>query len=50
MAGEVRQHIDVASLERFINSNAPEIAIPISVKQVRRSPKSETNYELCGEK
>lgn len=34
MAGEVRQSIDVASLERYIKSNVPEIAVPIDVKQV----------------
>jgi hypothetical protein len=34
MAGVVRQPIDVASLERYIASNVPEIAVPIDVKQV----------------
>lgn len=33
MAGPLRQPIDVASLERYIASNAPEIAVPIEVKQ-----------------
>jgi aminoglycoside phosphotransferase (APT) family kinase protein len=33
MAGAVRQPIDVASLERYISSNVPEIAVPIEVKQ-----------------
>lgn len=33
MAGAVRQPIDVASLERYISSNVPEIVIPIDVKQ-----------------
>ncbi|KAF2270675.1 APH-domain-containing protein [Lojkania enalia] len=33
MAGAVRQLIDVASLERYIASNVPEIAVPIDVKQ-----------------
>jgi len=33
MAGEVRQPIDVASLERYIADNVPEIAVPIDVKQ-----------------
>lgn len=34
MAGNVRQPIDVASLERYIAANVPEIAIPVDVKQV----------------
>ncbi|KAF2186851.1 APH-domain-containing protein [Zopfia rhizophila CBS 207.26] len=33
MAGAVRQPIDVASLERYIASNVPEITVPIDVKQ-----------------
>ncbi|KAH6637911.1 kinase-like domain-containing protein [Boeremia exigua] len=33
MAGNVRQPIDVASLERYITANVPEIAVPIDVKQ-----------------
>ncbi|ORY19392.1 kinase-like domain-containing protein [Clohesyomyces aquaticus] len=33
MAGAVRQPIDVASLERYIASNVPEIAVPVDVKQ-----------------
>ncbi|KAJ9648342.1 hypothetical protein H2201_000537 [Coniosporium apollinis] len=33
MAGAVRQPIDVASLERYIASNVPEIKVPIDVKQ-----------------
>ncbi|KAF1932513.1 acyl-CoA dehydrogenase family member 11 [Didymella exigua CBS 183.55] len=33
MAGNVRQPIDIASLERFITANVPEIAVPIEVKQ-----------------
>ncbi|KAI9710127.1 MAG: hypothetical protein M1820_002929 [Bogoriella megaspora] len=33
MAGAVRQSIDIASLEKFIDKNVPEIKIPISVKQ-----------------
>lgn len=35
MAGNVRQPIDIASLERFISTNVPEIAVPLDVKQVR---------------
>lgn len=35
MAGNVRQPIDVASLERYITANVPDIALPIDVKQVR---------------
>lgn len=34
MAGNVRQPIDIASLERYIAANVPEIAVPIDVKQV----------------
>jgi hypothetical protein len=34
MAGNVRQPIDVASLERYISANVPEITVPIDVKQV----------------
>lgn len=37
MAGNVRQPIDVASLERYIAANVPEIAVPVDVKQVRGS-------------
>lgn len=33
MAGAVRQPIDVASLERYINANVPVIQTPIDVKQ-----------------
>ncbi|KAK7191570.1 hypothetical protein DPSP01_004820 [Paraphaeosphaeria sporulosa] len=33
MAGAVRQPIDIASLESYISSNVPEIAVPIEVKQ-----------------
>lgn len=33
MAGQVRQPIDVASLERYISSHVPEIPVPIDVKQ-----------------
>lgn len=35
MAGEVRQPIDVASLERYIVDHVPEIQTPVDVKQVR---------------
>ena len=35
MAGKVRQPIDLASLERYIAANVPEIETPIDVKQVR---------------
>lgn len=34
MAGEIRQPIDIASLERYVTSNVPEIKTPITVKQV----------------
>ncbi|CAO2656740.1 Nn.00g055430.m01.CDS01 [Neocucurbitaria sp. VM-36] len=33
MAGQVRQPIDVASLERYISANVPEIVVPLDVKQ-----------------
>ncbi|KAF2869322.1 kinase-like domain-containing protein [Massariosphaeria phaeospora] len=33
MAGVVRQPIDLASLERYITSNVPEITVPLDVKQ-----------------
>jgi hypothetical protein len=35
MAGNVRQPIDIASLERYITANVPEIKVPVDVKQVR---------------
>lgn len=34
MAGNVRQPIDVASLERYISAHVPEIQVPLDVKQV----------------
>ena len=34
MAGEVRQPIDLASLERYIDSDVPQIKTPLSLKQV----------------
>ncbi|KAF2737739.1 phosphotransferase enzyme family domain protein [Polyplosphaeria fusca] len=33
MAGPVRQPIDVASLERYLDSNVPDIKTPVSLKQ-----------------
>jgi hypothetical protein len=39
MAGQVRQPIDVASLERYITANVPEIQVPLEVKQVQRQRK-----------
>ncbi|KZM18551.1 uncharacterized protein EKO05_0002394 [Ascochyta rabiei] len=33
MAGNVRQPIDVPSLERYITAHVPEIAVPVDVKQ-----------------
>lgn len=35
MAGNVRQPIDLASLERYISANVPEITVPLELKQVR---------------
>lgn len=34
MAGQVRQPIDIASLERYVAANVPEIQVPLDVKQV----------------
>jgi hypothetical protein len=34
MAGEVRQPIDLKSLERWIDKNVPEIKTPLDLKQV----------------
>lgn len=34
MAGPVRQPIDLASLERYIDSNVPQIKTPLQLKQV----------------
>lgn len=34
MAGPIRQHIDVKSLEKYIGNNVSEIKVPIDVKQV----------------
>jgi hypothetical protein len=36
MAGQVRQPIDIASLERYVAANVPEIQVPLDVKQVMR--------------
>lgn len=40
MAGPVRQPIDLASLERYIDANVPQIKTPLELKQVssRRLP------------
>jgi len=35
MAGPIRQPINIASLEKYINENVPEIKTPLVVKQVR---------------
>lgn len=35
MAGEVRQPIDVPSLERYLDQNVPAVKTPLEVKQVR---------------
>lgn len=46
MAGQVRQPIDVASLERYVAANVPEIQVPLDVKQVclcLESYQSDTN-------
>jgi aminoglycoside phosphotransferase (APT) family kinase protein len=33
MAGRIRQPIDIASLERYITANVPEIQVPLDIKQ-----------------
>lgn len=33
MAGNMRQPIDVPSLERYLSQNVPEIKTPVDVKQ-----------------
>jgi aminoglycoside phosphotransferase (APT) family kinase protein len=38
MAGQVRQPIDLKSLERWIDKNVPEIKTPLELKQVRLHP------------
>jgi len=38
MAGEVRQPIDIPSLERYLNQNVPEIKTPLDVKQASLAP------------
>lgn len=35
MAGEIRQPIDVAALQKYIEKNVPEIQTPLEVKQVQ---------------
>jgi len=37
MAGQVRQPIDLPSLERYIDKNVAEIKTPLELKQVRCS-------------
>lgn len=34
MAGEVRQPIDLPSLERYLNQNVPVVKTPLDLKQV----------------
>ncbi len=45
MAGPIRQPIDIAALELYINDNVKEIQVPISVKQVGCIPFS-SNMEI----
>lgn len=33
MAGEVRQPIDIPSLERYIDQHVPEVKTPLDIKQ-----------------
>ncbi|KAF2636124.1 aminoglycoside phosphotransferas-like protein [Massarina eburnea CBS 473.64] len=49
MAGQVRQSIDLASLERYISSNVPEILVPIDVKQFGYGQSNPT-YQLTDKK
>ena len=35
MAGEVRQPIDQASFERYIDAQVPSIRTPLTIKQVK---------------
>ncbi|KAF2201452.1 acyl-CoA dehydrogenase family member 11 [Delitschia confertaspora ATCC 74209] len=49
MAGAVRQPIDIASLERYIASNVPEIRTPIEVKQFGYGQSNPT-YQLTDNK
>jgi len=34
MAGEIRQPIDIQSLEKYIDATVPELRTPLEVKQV----------------
>jgi hypothetical protein len=34
MAGAIRQPIDIAALQRYIEQNVPQIKTPLEVKQV----------------
>lgn len=38
MAGEVRQPIDIPSLEKYIDQNVPEVKTPLDVKQASLAP------------
>lgn len=38
MAGEVRQPIDIPSLEKYIDQHVPEVKTPLDVKQVSLAP------------
>ncbi|KAF2265503.1 APH-domain-containing protein [Lojkania enalia] len=46
MAGPVRQPIDVASLERYIERNVPDIKTPISLKQQFGFGQSNPTYQI----
>ena len=35
MAGAIRQPIDLDALQRYVESNVPQIKTPLDVKQVR---------------
>jgi hypothetical protein len=38
MAGDIRQPIDVATLQKYVEKNVPEIKTPLEVKQVATNP------------
>jgi hypothetical protein len=40
MAGEIRQPIDLAALQKYIEKNVPAIKTPLEVKQVTNKPSS----------
>lgn len=47
MAGDVRQPIDIPSLERYLNQNVPEIKTPLEVKQASLDREQWVNSNRC---